>query len=121
MEVQLTTVRRVAATASDWLREGRKVVAALLVEIDGSAPLEPGALMLIAEDGAIEGSITSGCVGSAVVSEAEAIFAGAAAHTVTFGISDELAGAVGGPTCGGTVRIFPRPLRQGGSDRGRRP
>lgn len=101
----MSTARRIAATASDWLREGRKVVAALLVGIEGSAPLEPGALMLIAEDGAIEGSITGGCVEAAVVEEAKAIFGGAAAHTVTFGISDELAGSVG-LTCGGTIHVF---------------
>ena len=101
----MTTARRIAGTASDWLGEGRRVVAALLVGIEGSAPLEPGALMLIAEDGAIEGSITGGCVEAAVVGEAKAIFDGAAAHTVTYGISDELAGSVG-LTCGGTVHIF---------------
>ena len=105
----MTTTRRIAATASEWLREGRRVVAALLVGIVGSAPLEPGALMLIAEDGAIEGSITGGCVEAAVVGEAKAIFAGADPHTVTYGISDELAGSVG-LTCGGTVHVFVQEL-----------
>jgi len=105
----MTTTRRIAATASKWLREGRRVVAALLVGIEGSAPLEPGALMLIAEDGAIEGSITGGCVEAAVVGEAKAIFAGEAARTVTYGISDELAGSVG-LTCGGTVHVFVQEL-----------
>jgi xanthine dehydrogenase accessory factor len=100
-----TTARRIAATAEEWLRGGRRVVAALLVGAEGSAPLEPGALMLIADDGAIEGSITGGCVEAAVVGEAQALFAGAAAHTVTYGISDELAGSVG-LTCGGTVHVF---------------
>lgn len=105
----MTTTRRIAATASEWLREGRRVVAALLVGIEGSAPLEPGALMLIAEDGAIEGSITGGCVEAAVVGEAKAIFAGEDARTVTYGISDELAGSVG-LTCGGTVHVFVQEL-----------
>jgi len=101
----VNTVRRIAGTASEWLREGRRVVVALLVGIEGSAPLEPGALMLIAEDGAIEGSITGGCIEGAVVGEAQAIFAGGASRTVTYGISDELAGTVG-LTCGGTVHVF---------------
>lgn len=101
----MTTARRIAATASDWLREGRRVVAALLVGIEGSAPLEPGALMLIAEDGAIEGSITGGCVEAAVVGEAQSILAGEPARTVTYGFSDELAGTVG-LTCGGIVHVF---------------
>jgi xanthine dehydrogenase accessory factor len=101
----LTAERRTAATAGEWLREGRRVAAALLVEIEGSAPLHPGAMMLMAEDGAIEGSITGGCVEAAVVGEARAIFAGSAARIVTYGISDGLAGSVG-LTCGGTVRVF---------------
>lgn len=101
----MTTARRIAGTATGWLREGRRVVAALLVGIEGSAPLEPGALMLLCEDGAIDGSITGGCVEAAVVGEARAVFDGAPAHTVTYGISDELAGSVG-LTCGGTVHVF---------------
>ncbi|OJU84468.1 MAG: hypothetical protein BGO11_09815 [Solirubrobacterales bacterium 70-9] len=94
-----------AGTAGEWLREGRHVAFALLVEIEGSAPLEPGALMLIAEDGAIEGSITGGCIEGAVVEEAQAVIAGAAPLTVTYGVSDELAGTVG-LTCGGIVHVF---------------
>src|SRR3954465_805702 len=105
----MTTTRRIAATASEWLREGRRVVAALLVGIEGAGPLEPGALMLIAEDGSIEGSITGGCVEAAVVGEAQAVFAGAAAGIPTYGISDELAGSVG-LTCGGTVHVFVQEL-----------
>ncbi len=105
----MTTTRRIAGTASEWLREGRRVAAALLVEIEGSAPFEPGALMLIAEDGAIEGSITGGCVEAAVVDEAKAVFAGAEPHVVTYGISDEAAGSVG-LTCGGTVHVFVQEL-----------
>ncbi|MFN8217757.1 MAG: XdhC/CoxI family protein [Solirubrobacterales bacterium] len=101
----MTTVRRQAATGSDWIREGRRVVAALLVAVEGSAPLDPGASMLIAEDGAIEGSITGGCVEAAVVGEARAVFAGGAARMATYGISDELAGTVG-LTCGGIVHIL---------------
>ena len=100
-----TTTRRIAAVASEWLRGGRRVVAALLVGIDGSAPLEAGSMMLVADDGAIEGSITGGCVEAALVGEANAILAGGPPRTVAYGISDELAGSVG-LTCGGTVHVF---------------
>jgi xanthine dehydrogenase accessory factor len=100
-----TTTRRIAAVAGEWLRGGRRVVAALLVGIDGSAPLEAGSMMLVADDGAIEGSITGGCVEAALVGEAHAILAGGPPRTVAYGISDELAGSVG-LTCGGTVHVF---------------
>ena len=92
--------------AIDWLREHRRFVQALLIEVEGSAPLPEGAMMVIDEDGQIEGSITGGCVEGAVVTEAEAILAGERGPGVlTYGISDELAGTVG-LMCGGIVHIF---------------
>lgn len=94
-----------AAVAAGWLRDGRRVACGLLVEIEGSAPLSPGAAMLVDEHGGIEGSITGGCVESAVVHEAEAVLAGGPPKLVTYGISDELAGTVG-LTCGGIVHVF---------------
>lgn len=92
--------------AAGWLREQRRFVQALLVEVEGSAPLPEGAMMLIGADGEIEGSITGGCVEGALVTEAEAILAGERGPGVmTYGISDELAGTVG-LMCGGIVHIF---------------
>jgi xanthine dehydrogenase accessory factor len=89
-----------------WLGEDRRFVQALLVEVEGSAPLPVGAMMLVDERGNIEGSITGGCVEGAVVEEAEAILHGrAGAKLLRYGISDELAGTVG-LMCGGIVHIF---------------
>ena len=62
--------------AIEWLADGRRFAQALLVEVEGSAPLPAGAMMLVDEDGAVEGSITGGCVESAVVQEAEALLGG---------------------------------------------
>jgi len=95
-----------AATVSEWLREGRRVAAGLLVGVDGSAPLDVGASMYVDADGVVEGSITGGCVESAVAQEASALLAGdGEPKLVTYGISDELAGTVG-LMCGGTVHVF---------------
>jgi xanthine dehydrogenase accessory factor len=92
--------------AITWLREGRRFVQALLIEVEGSAPLPEGAMLVLDDQGNIEGSITGGCVEGAVVTEAEAIMAGEREPGVlTYGISDELAGTVG-LMCGGIVHIF---------------
>ena len=91
--------------AADWLREGRRVVGATLVEAIGSAPLDPGAQMLIDDRSNIEGSVTGGCVEGALVEEAERILGGEPAKVVTYGVSDEEAAGVG-LMCGGTVRVF---------------
>src|SRR4051812_49836658 len=99
-------VQHTAAAVAGWLREGRRVVAGLLVEVEGSAPLDVGASMYVDESGGIEGSITGGCVEGAVAAAAmEMIEAGGEPQLVTYGISDELAGA-GGPMCGGGVHNF---------------
>ena len=89
-----------------WLAEERRVVQALLVEVEGSAPLPVGAMMVIDDRGNIEGSITGGCVEGAVVSEAEDLLAtDGDARLLRYGISDELAGTVG-LMCGGIVHIL---------------
>jgi xanthine dehydrogenase accessory factor len=101
----LSTLPTSESIAAAWLREGRRVVNAMLVERIGSAPLDPGAQMLVDERGNIVGSVTGGCVEAALVEEAQRILAGEAGRVVTYGISDEEAAGVG-LMCGGTVRIF---------------
>jgi xanthine dehydrogenase accessory factor len=98
--------QQTAATVLEWLAEGRRVAAGLLVGIEGSAPLDVGASMYVDGDGVIEGSVTGGCVEAAVAQEAiELLASGGPPRLVTYGISDELAGTVG-LMCGGTVHIF---------------
>ena len=101
-----------AEVACDWLAEGRRVVAATLVERIGSAPFDPGAEMMIDDRGRVEGTVTGGCVESALVAEAEAVLAGGAAKLVRYGMSDEQAFGVG-LMCGGTVTVFVHEIRPG--------
>jgi xanthine dehydrogenase accessory factor len=99
-------VQQTAATVIDWLDEGRRVVAGTLVGVDGSAPLDVGASVYIDEHGVIEGSVTGGCVESAVAQEAlDMLEERRPPKLITYGISDELAGTVG-LMCGGIVHIF---------------
>src|SRR4051794_41636369 len=96
-------VPRSIDVALAWLAEGRRVVAATLVETLGSAPLDPGATMLVDEHGAIEGSVTGGCVEGALVEEAQRILAGGEPVVRTYRISHQLAGD-GRLICGGPGR-----------------
>lgn len=103
--------QQTATTVLDWLRSGRRVAGGLLAGVDGSAPLDVGASMYVDEEGAVEGSITGGCVESAVAQEAlDLIATDADPRLITYGISDELAGTVG-LMCGGIVHVFVHPLR----------
>jgi xanthine dehydrogenase accessory factor len=105
-------VQQSAATVTEWLTEGRRVAAGTLVAVDGSSPLDVGASVYIDEHGTIEGSVTGGCVESAVAQEAMAMLEqDLPPKLVTYGISDELAGTVG-LMCGGIVHIFIHTIRE---------
>jgi len=101
----MSTLPSSHAVACKWLAEGHRVVAATLVERIGSAPLDPGAEMLVGDHGRIEGTVTGGCVEGALAQEAEHIFKGEPARLASYGISDEQAAGVG-LMCGGSVRVF---------------
>lgn len=102
----LRPAQHTAATVLAWLAEGRRVAAGLLVAVDGSAPLDVGASMYVDADGGVEGSVTGGCVESAIAQEAMALLRGdGRARMVTYGISDDLAGTAG-LMCGGTVHLL---------------
>ena len=89
-----------------WLGEQRRVACALLVDAEGSSPFAPGAFMLIDAEGAIEGSITGGCVESdAVVNALEMLEGDGKPRLLTYGVSDDAAHEVG-LMCGGTVDVF---------------
>jgi xanthine dehydrogenase accessory factor len=91
--------------ARQWIAEGRRMAVATLIETVGSAPLEPGAMMLVDSEGNIEGSVTGGCVEGALAEEAQRVLDGAAPSVKTYGISDQQAADVG-LMCGGTVHVF---------------
>ena len=93
-----------------WRAAGKKIALARVVDIQGSGPREAGASMAVNEDGEVIGSVSGGCVESAVVTEALAILAGEQpSRVVTFGYPDDEAFAVG-LTCGGIIHLFIQPL-----------
>jgi xanthine dehydrogenase accessory factor len=93
-----------------WRSAGKRVAVARVIGLDGSGPRDPGATMVVNEDGEVAGSVSGGCVEGAVVSEALAILSGEnERRIVTFGFSDDEAFSVG-LTCGGTIRLFIEPL-----------
>ena len=89
-----------------WRRLGRRVVLARVVDVEGSGPRLPGAVMAVNELGEVAGSVSGGCVEGAVVAESLALLeAHGPARLVAFGYSDDEAFGVG-LTCGGTIHLF---------------
>jgi len=93
-----------------WQSAGKRVAVARVVGLEGSGPRDPGATMVVNEDGEVAGSVSGGCVEGAVLTEALEVLGGdGTARLVTFGYSDDEAFAVG-LTCGGTIHVFIEPL-----------
>ena len=79
------------------------------MSLEGSGPRDPGAAMVVNEDGEVAGSVSGGCVEGAVVTEALEVLKTGERKMVSFGYSDDEAFAVG-LTCGGTINLFIEPL-----------
>lgn len=102
----------IPALALDWHRAGRGAALATVVETWGSAPRPVGSQLVINRDGAMEGSVSGGCVEGAVVIEALESLEDGKARLLEFGVSDDDAFSAG-LACGGRIRVLVEPA--GGS------
>jgi xanthine/CO dehydrogenase XdhC/CoxF family maturation factor len=98
-------MREILADVERWRSEGKAVAVATVVKVYGSAPRPLGAKMAVSESGEMVGSVSGGCVESAVVQEALAVIEEGAPKLVPFGISNESAWDVG-LACGGTIEVY---------------
>ena len=55
--------------ANDWIKANQKVVLATVIQTWGSSPRPTGSRMIVNEKGDFSGSVSGGCVESAVVRE----------------------------------------------------
>ncbi|HUY72658.1 MAG TPA: XdhC family protein [Gaiellaceae bacterium] len=95
-------VLEVIQQASD---AGEKVVVATVIDTIRSAPRQPGAKMVVRENGRFVGSVSGGCVEADVVERAKLLFAGKDARRVHYGVSDGEAWEVG-LSCGGEIDVW---------------
>ena len=102
----------IPALALDWHRAGRGAALATVVETWGSAPRPVGSQLVIDREGAMEGSVSGGCVEGAVVIEALESLEDGKARLLEFGVSDDDAFSAG-LACGGRIRVLVEPA--GGS------
>ena len=95
--------------ALEWHRGGRRAALATVVETWGSAPRPVGSRLVIDADGAMEGSVSGGCVEGAVIVEAIEALADGKPRLLDYGVSDDEAFAVG-LACGGRIRVLVEPV-----------
>jgi xanthine dehydrogenase accessory factor len=84
---------------------GEKIVLATVIDTIRSAPRQPGAKMVVREDGSFSGSVSGGCVEADVVERARQVFAGGEARRVHYGVTDGEAWEVG-LSCGGEIDVW---------------
>jgi xanthine dehydrogenase accessory factor len=102
-------VKEVLNDVERWRSAGKRVAVARVIDVEGSGPRDPGATMVVNEDGEVAGSVSGGCVEGAVLTEALDVLASGDRKIVTYGIADEDAFNVG-LTCGGTIHLLVEPL-----------
>ena len=95
----------IPGTAAAWKAAGRGVALATVVSTWGSSPRPVGSQLVVDATGAMQGSVSGGCIEGAVVREALDVIADGRPRRLEFGVSDERAWEVG-LACGGTVAVF---------------
>ncbi len=84
---------------------GEPLAIATVVRTYGSAPRQVGSKMVVAQSGAIAGSVSGGCVEGAVFEACQETIKTGQPQLLTFGVPDDLAWEVG-LACGGTIEVF---------------
>jgi xanthine/CO dehydrogenase XdhC/CoxF family maturation factor len=92
-----------------WRARGDRVAIATVVRVEGSAPRPVGATMAVSSSGDLAGSVSGGCVETAVYDIAQDVLATNTPQTVRYGITDEMAWNVG-LACGGVIDVYVEPL-----------
>ncbi|WP_295527353.1 XdhC family protein [uncultured Pseudacidovorax sp.] len=92
----------------DWRQAGRRALLATVVRTWGSSPRPVGSIMALAEDGAVVGSVSGGCIEDDLIARhsrvgQQAMPTGAPAR-VKYGITADEAHRFGLP-CGGTLEL----------------
>jgi xanthine/CO dehydrogenase XdhC/CoxF family maturation factor len=97
------------AAAVRWREAGADVALATVIRTWGSSPRPVGSQLAVRADGNMAGSVSGGCVESAVVNEAMEVIARGEPRRLSYGVTDEQAWEVG-LACGGTVEIYLEPV-----------
>jgi xanthine/CO dehydrogenase XdhC/CoxF family maturation factor len=92
-----------------WRAAGDRVAIATVVKVEGSAPRPVGATMAVSSGGELAGSVSGGCVETAVFEEAQEVLKSGTPKLLRYGITDEMAWDVG-LACGGTIEVFVEPV-----------
>jgi len=105
----------VLRTLRDWRQAGKRALLTTVVRTWGSSPRPVGSIMALADDGAVVGSVSGGCIEDDLIAryshahanngEGEEVPPGAPPKLVKYGITADEAHRFGLP-CGGTLELL---------------
>ena len=98
-------MREIIDQITPWYESGSAFAVATVTRTWSSAPRPVGAAMAVSLAGEVIGSVSGGCVEGAIHEAALEVLQTGQPMSVTYGVSDENAFAVG-LTCGGTIELF---------------
>ena len=97
--------QQILEQARAWNNAGLGVALATVVSTWGSAPRVAGSHLAVNDKGEFVGSVSGGCVESAVIQEALDAIRDGKPRLLEYGVTHERAWEVG-LACGGTVQVF---------------
>lgn len=98
-------MRDIIEQVRGWREAGESLAVATVIQTWGSSPRRVGAKMAITANGEFAGSVSGGCVESAVIESGQQVLASGEPQYLHFGVSDETAWGVG-LACGGSLDVF---------------
>ena len=97
---------KILEEAKDWLAAKQIVVLATVIQTWGSSPRPVGSQMIVNDKGDFSGSVSGGCVETAVVRECLGLLKENMPYKkIEFKVSNESAWEVG-LACGGEIAVF---------------
>ena len=97
---------KILEEAKDWLAANQNVVLATVIQTWGSSPRPTGSRMIVNGNGDFSGSVSGGCVETAVVRECLGLIKKKIPFKkIEFKVSNESAWEIG-LACGGEIAIF---------------
>ncbi len=89
---------------SDWIEKGHRVAIATVISTWGSSPRPVGSQLVVNDERKFEGSVSGGCVETAVIAAAMEVIESSQPQVLKFGVSNDTAWEVG-LSCGGEIQV----------------
>tara|TARA_B100001996_G_scaffold41351_1_gene30097 strand:- start:303 stop:632 length:330 start_codon:yes stop_codon:yes gene_type:complete len=104
--MKLSFDEKIFEKAKDWIKVNQKLVLATVIQTWGSSPRQVGCKMIVNEKGDFSGSVSGGCIESAVIRECLGIIKEKKQFKkIEFKVSNESAWEVG-LACGGEMAVY---------------